>query len=111
MIGSAGSERTSEMKWARYQAICGSLGVYSAAPAEQGRHVALLARDLLGALHVVADAGEALEIGGDIALRLGLRDAVLDRAQIDLGLGLRHVRLLPGVVIVELGDAIGVEAG
>ena len=72
-----------------------------AAPAEQGGHIALLFRLRLGLVHIVADAGIALEIGADIGRRLALfntelarqaeaRNAI-DDAEIDrLGLATGH---------------------
>src|SRR5207248_5027905 len=44
-----------------------------AAPAEDGLDIAALAAELLHPLHVIADAGEALEISLDVGGRLGLR--------------------------------------
>ena len=46
-------------------------------PPEQGLHIALAARLGLGRLHVVADAGEALEIGLDVGAGLAPADAEL----------------------------------
>jgi hypothetical protein len=45
--------------------------------AERRQHIAVLARKVLGPLHVVADAGIALEVFGDVFLRLLLADAEL----------------------------------
>src|SRR5205085_4482285 len=41
------------------------------------RHIAALARSFLGALHVVANTGIALEIGLDVGPRFGLRNPEL----------------------------------
>ena len=45
--------------------------------AERRQHIAVLAREVLGPLHVVADAGVTLEIFGDVFLGLLLADAEL----------------------------------
>ncbi len=47
------------------------------AAAEDGLDVALVVREFLGRVHVVADAGEALEVGRDVLARLLLGNAEL----------------------------------
>ena len=55
---------------------CLDVGVVALA-AEQGQHVAVLLAKRLGLVHVVADAGEALEIFLDVGAGLLARDAEL----------------------------------
>ena len=45
--------------------------------AEGGFDEAMAATEFLDPFHIIADAGIALEIGLDVALRLALRDAEL----------------------------------
>ena len=47
------------------------------APAEHGLDVAVIVGEFLGRFHVVADAGEALEVGLDVLARLLARNAEL----------------------------------
>src|SRR5262245_65656150 len=73
---------------------------------EQGLHITLAAGFRLGLLHVVADAGEALEIGLDVGASLAPADAELggethrrdtvDDAEID-GLGAAPYRRVHAV--------------
>ena len=102
---------------------------------EQGLDEAALARDSHGLVHIVADAGVALEVGVDIGARLAALDAeiarqaeggdAVDDAEIDrLGapahervhVGDRHAKHLRGghgVNVLTLGEGLlqGLDAG
>ena len=47
------------------------------APAEDRLDIAIVARERLGGVHIVLDAGKTLEIGADVAAGLLARDAEL----------------------------------
>jgi hypothetical protein len=89
-------------------------------PAEQGLHMAVGLRELDGFGHVGLDAGEALEIAVDEALRLGARDAqvagqakardAVDHAEVDrLGLAADVGRHLVQRHVEHLGRGHGVD--
>jgi hypothetical protein len=76
----------------------------------------VLARRLLGLVHVVLDAGEALEIGLDVVASLRLRDAQLvgeaeggnavDDAEIDRLGRRRTIGSMPSMGTPNISDAV-----